>query len=223
MHLNGKKTWYTGFLNHQFWYRSQKIWYRSGLDVTNNSEQLLRRAQTWTFSDTRANFVNSLSFLPHAPFTIFVCFFVFSFFSFFMNYNLSRKHSDVQVFRFSAPWRKMFWEMLFHILAITFNTKTRFWNYEMTTCYNTVFVYFFTTEMMIWQKPKGIWSFKWHIYRNHKTNGVLLDSRVVHTIWNLKKNTHCTYFKSIQIYKCYFYPFWCQFDSLFHSFKTFCC
>ena len=25
---------------------------------------------------------------------------------------------------------------MFHVLAITFNTKTGFWNYEMTTCYN---------------------------------------------------------------------------------------
>lgn len=117
--------------------------------------------QTWPFSDTRANFVNSLSFLPLAPFTIFVCFFLcvffsFIFFFFLMNYNLSRQHSDVQVFRFSAPWRKMFWEMLFHILAITFNTKKDFetmkWPLVTIQC---LFIYFFTAEM-IWQKPKGI-------------------------------------------------------------------
>lgn len=36
----------------------------------------------------------------------------------------------------------MFREMMFHVLAITFNTKTGFWNYEMTTCYNAVFIYF---------------------------------------------------------------------------------
>lgn len=37
----------------------------------------------------------------------------------------------------------MFREMIFHVLAIDFSTKTGFWNYEMTTCYNTVFIYFF--------------------------------------------------------------------------------
>lgn len=36
----------------------------------------------------------------------------------------------------------MFREMIFHVLAITFNTKTGFWNYEMTACYNAVFIYF---------------------------------------------------------------------------------
>lgn len=35
----------------------------------------------------------------------------------------------------------MFKEMIFHVLAITFNTKTGFWNYEMTTCYNAVFLF----------------------------------------------------------------------------------
>lgn len=33
-------------------------------------------------------------------------------------------------------------EMIIHVLAITLNTKTGFWNYEMTTCYNAVFIYF---------------------------------------------------------------------------------
>lgn len=32
--------------------------------------------------------------------------------------------------------------MIFHVLAITFNTKPGFWNYEMTTCYNAVFYLF---------------------------------------------------------------------------------
>lgn len=36
----------------------------------------------------------------------------------------------------------MFREMIFHVLAITFNTKKGFWNYEMTTCYSAVFIYF---------------------------------------------------------------------------------
>lgn len=36
----------------------------------------------------------------------------------------------------------MFREMIFHVLAITFHTKTGFWNYEMTTCYNAMFIYF---------------------------------------------------------------------------------
>lgn len=36
----------------------------------------------------------------------------------------------------------MFREMIFHVLAITFNTKPGFWNYEMTTCYNAVFYLF---------------------------------------------------------------------------------
>lgn len=37
----------------------------------------------------------------------------------------------------------MFREMIFHVLAINFNTKTGFWNYEMTTWYNTVFIYIY--------------------------------------------------------------------------------
>lgn len=44
--------------------------------------------------------------------------------------------------------------MIFHVLAITFNTKTRFWNYEMTT-YNPGFilVYFiFFTAVIILQE-----------------------------------------------------------------------
>lgn len=43
--------------------------------------------------------------------------------------------------------------MIFHVLAITFNTKTRFWNYEMT-CFNAVFIYLIIilTTIMILQE-----------------------------------------------------------------------
>lgn len=101
------------------------------------------------FSDTRANFVNSLSFpLSTSSLHLFVCFFLCVFFVWFFLWFVSCPDNTVQI-QIQCTMKEnvmdivhMFREIIFHVLAITLNTKTGFWNYEMTNCYNTVFIYF---------------------------------------------------------------------------------
>lgn len=92
----------------------------------------------------------------------------------------------------------MFREMIFHVLAITFNTKTGFWNYEMTTCYNAVFIYFYFYFYKLVSRdnitashdaPKWICIIKMNlklllISRNTEINSVLIWI----TIFERKKN-----------------------------------
>lgn len=69
-----------------------------------------------------------------------------------MIYGLSRKHSDKQVVQFQYTMKEnvmdvvyMFGEMIFHVLAITFNTKYRIlklWNDHFLQCLVIYFVFF---------------------------------------------------------------------------------
>lgn len=82
-----------------------------------------------------------------------------------MIYDLSRKHSDKQVVQIQCTMKEnvmdivyMLREMIFHVLAITFNTKKNgFWNYEMTTCYvMSIYFILFNKEIIL----KQIWCYK---------------------------------------------------------------